>query len=396
MTSKGRVYTPLFSLKESLGENQQRQGIWRKKNRREKRVYKALIKDKSTGAEQEALLKIFINRDQEYKGELESLLKNPSPCCPQLLGFESFPGGGPLDRLFGAPEKKAIVMEYIKGVSLARLTDRFSLSAAEINSLLIAIHKGLKDLRKAGLCHGDLSLDNVLVDWKGQVKLIDFGKGNYQGQARGTPPFTAPELFKGGRASFLTDLFSLGVIEFALKNPERRLSMKTKSPEDFLSSSQPLLSLDPQKRFFPYSGEGKASPSLAEKVRDILSSLEGRQIQTEDLPAETAGIFSGGDFTGHLFRRAFRIALFSAALFLFAGASSAPLPTQSGILKVFTNRWFLISAPGLQSYAPFSAPLPSGKHIIKWKTANHEGEKRIHIERGKTLLLKDQDFLQKP
>ena len=401
MTSKGRVYRLLSALKESP----------------EKRVYKALIQDKAAGAEQEALLKIFINRDQEYQGELESLLKNPSPLCPRLLGFESFYSGRLWGRLFGAAEQKALVLEYISGVSLARLSQRFALSAAETGSLLASIYKGLKDLQKAGLCHGDLSLDNVLADQSGGARLIDFGKGNYQGQMRGTLPFAAPEILKGGQASFLSDLFSLGVIEFALRNPDRWLQMKKNPPEDFAAEGSPLLDPDPQKRYFPYAAgarEAKAPPTLAVKVRDILSLIEGEQARTEDLltgeglsgrrlfKARLRGALGArpcGAAPAAFSLRPFRFAVFFAALFLFAGASSAPLPPPllpEGTLQVFTNKWFWISAPGFRSYAPFSAHLPPGKHTIRWKTAGQEGEKRIHIEPRKVLFLKDKDFLEKP
>ncbi len=391
MTSKGRVYTLLRPLKES----------------REKQVYKAAVRDSASGAEQEALLKIFINRDQEYQGELASLIKNPSPSCPRLLGFESFPRGGLAGMFFGG-EKKALILEYIQGVSLGCLMRRFTLPAAEVRSLLASIYKGLADLQKAGLCHGDLSLDNVLADCAGRARLIDFGKGNYQGQPRGTLPFAAPEILKGGRASFLSDLFSLGVIEFALENPSRWLSMKTKSPEDFLSDSHPLRNPDPQKRFFPGHEPPRAMPSIAGKVQDILASLEGRRAQTESFPAnppqksagepESAvwGWRGGRGFAGQFFpKRPLGLTAFFAALVFFAGAPPASLPPPGGMLKVFTNKWFLISAADFKSYTPFSAPLPPGRHTIKWRSADKEGEKRIYIEPGRTLLLQDQDFLRR-
>lgn len=390
MTSKGRVYTLLLPLKEG----------------REKQVYKAAARDSASGTEQEALLKIFINRDQEYEGELASLIKNPSPSCPRLLGFESFPKSGLAGRFFGG-EKKALILEYIKGVSLSCLMRRFTLSAAEIRSLLASIYKGLTDLRKAGLCHGDLSLDNVLADCEGRARLIDFGKGNYQGQPRGTLPFAAPEIFKGGRASFSSDLFSLGVIKLALENPNRWLSMKARSPEEFFSDSCPLRNPDPQKRFFPRPEPPKALPSVAGKVQDILASLEGARAQTEGFPVSKTrrgdfksavlGRPGGSGFAG-LFplRRPLGLAAVFAALLFFAGASPSSLPPPGGMLKVFTNTWVLISAEGFKSsYAPFSAPLPPGRHTIKWRSADKEGEKRIYIEPGKTLLLQDQDFLRR-
>ena len=69
------------------------------------------------------------------------------------------------------------MLEYIKGgKSLSTGRRNFSLKPGEIQHILTSIYKGLKDLNKQGICHGDLSLDNVLIDEKAHIKLIDFGK----------------------------------------------------------------------------------------------------------------------------------------------------------------------------------------------------------------------------
>ena len=161
LVSKGTQYQILFSYKQDSS----------------KQILKALRKDEATGVAQEVILKIFLNEKKDYREEFESLSQIFSPYCVRLFGFENF------------VDKKALVLEYIKGVSLFQLIENFSLKTKEILHILTSIYKGLQDLNKQGLCHADLSLDNVLVDEKAHIKLIDFGKANYEQSLQGTPPF---------------------------------------------------------------------------------------------------------------------------------------------------------------------------------------------------------------
>ena len=190
LLAQGLKYRILFSFKQNPS----------------KQVCKAVREDKTKGLQQEVLLKIFLDKEQSYREEFESLSQVSSPYCARLFGFENF------------GDKKALVLEYIHGVSLFQLMDNFFLKPEEINHILVSIYKGLEDLNKQGLCHGDLSLDNVLIDENAHIKLIDFGKANYEQDIQGTPPFSAPEIFKGIRTSFLSDLYSLGVIDNFVKN----------------------------------------------------------------------------------------------------------------------------------------------------------------------------------
>jgi serine/threonine protein kinase len=71
-----------------------------------------------------------------------------------------------------------------------------------------------------GLAHGDLSLENVLLDAQGSnVVLIDFGAstGPRAVGVRGKPSYQAPEMHTGGEYdAFRADAFALGVLVFTL------------------------------------------------------------------------------------------------------------------------------------------------------------------------------------
>lgn len=339
-----------------------------------KGVYSAIKKDKDSGLVLKVLLKVFHKKDLAYQWEMESLLKIRSPYCAKLLNFEYFSG------------KKALVLEYIEGVSLSQLLENFKLSQSEIQGIVSSIYKGLQDLQDQNLCHGDLSLDNVLIDEQGQLKFIDFGKGNYEKSVQGTLPFVAPEILKGHRVSFFSDLFSLGIIEVVLKKSYRPKDLKKIKTEDLDLKDRGLTSSHPQQRG-TYVPESTSIPkSLLPKIKHVLSSLEGRHCETEKLPVQSF-------FMTNLKQKSLNISFLLGIAFYvgfacFSNISSDP----KSLLKVSTNEWSLISLDQFQSYAPFKKILSPGFYRLKWKMADAQGQKWIHIKTGQTLLLNDKDF----
>jgi len=361
LSAKGLKYRILFSFKQDSS----------------KQIVKAVREDKTKELQQEVLLKIFLDKGQSYREEFESLSQAFSPYCVRLLGFENF------------GDKKALVLEYISGVSLFQLMNNFFLKPEEINHILVSIYKGLEDLSKQGLCHGDLSLNNVLIDKDAHIKLIDFGKANYEQDIQGTPPFSAPEVFKGARPSFLSDLYSLGVIDILLKIPCPLSSLKDMRAEDF-NSDNPLLHSDPLKRFFPY----KVSPhpsrpstlkSLSYKVRELLASIESRRCSTVKNSKPVS-----------FFLLSFRKNAFLFFLLVFAGmASSRSHWLNHGWVKIYTNEWFILHVGGIESYTPLTLPLRAGWHSIQWRNKTTQGQKKIFVSKGKSLFLNDKSFLMK-
>ena len=361
LVAKGIQYQILFSFKQDSS----------------KHIFKALRKDKITGVQQEVLLKIFLKEKDSYREEFESLSQISSPYCVKLFGFENFGG------------KKALVLEYIKGISLFQLVENFFLNSREIQHILISIYKGLKELNKHGLCHGDLSLDNILIDEKAHIKFIDFGRANYEYGVQGTPPFLAPEIFKGAKANFLSDLYSLGVIEALLKNPYPLSSLKDIKAED-LNSNSPLLSSDPIKRFFPCEKQRKTATKkdlkwLSYKVKELVASLVSRRCPTVKNPKVKSPFFF--TFTKN-------VLLFFVLVFLGSVSSQPYFPSQ-GLIKIYTNEWFVVRIGKFKSYTPVTIPLKAGWHSINWKNKKSQGETKVFISRGESLFLNDKSFLRK-
>ncbi|MDF1563168.1 MAG: serine/threonine-protein kinase [Deltaproteobacteria bacterium] len=144
-----------------------------------------------------------------------------------------------------------LAMEHIEGRDLATVLQRLE-SADEFLPLEIWCEIGRKvaaaldhahtrlsgDGRPRGIVHRDVSPDNVILTFDGQVKLVDFGIAVAEGRVartqagtlKGKPPYMAPEQILSEQVDARADLFSLGTLlyragtgrhPFAGSSPER-------------------------------------------------------------------------------------------------------------------------------------------------------------------------------
>jgi serine/threonine protein kinase len=105
----------------------------------------------------------------------------------------------------------ALVMELFDGAPLSRMRPGDVLVTLRI---FMQVAKGLGALHGMGYGHFDLKPNNILVDTRGAVKIIDFGQacrlGSVKERIQGTPEFIAPEQVKRGQVTVKTDVFNFG------------------------------------------------------------------------------------------------------------------------------------------------------------------------------------------
>jgi len=129
-----------------------------------------------------------------------------------------------------------LAMELVRGRTLREVVDRcrergvrFGLGravhlTAEVARALAYAHRLEVDGRPAGLVHRDVSPQNVLVSFEGEVKLADFGIARAAGATEETKPGTikgklaymAPEQARGEPVDARADVFALGVVLWEL------------------------------------------------------------------------------------------------------------------------------------------------------------------------------------
>jgi serine/threonine-protein kinase len=115
-----------------------------------------------------------------------------------------------------------IVMEHAEGGSLRDLLDRSgSPSEERATALLREALDGLQAVHDAGIIHGDLKPENVLLTREGRVKLTDFGVARMQpghrtlvhatlGVPGGTLGYLSPEVLRGSDPSLSSDIYAMG------------------------------------------------------------------------------------------------------------------------------------------------------------------------------------------
>jgi len=130
-----------------------------------------------------------------------------------------------------------LAMEYIHGRDLSRLQGRFREMGAlmPIELALYIMQETCSGLSYAhrktdprgqplGLVHRDISPQNILVSFEGEVKIVDFGiakaslhaSSSESGQIKGKFQYMSPEQARGDRIDARADIFGIGAMLYEL------------------------------------------------------------------------------------------------------------------------------------------------------------------------------------
>lgn len=125
--------------------------------------------------------------------------------------------------------KDFLVMEYIRGVTLASKLAAGPLGGPELIEYATQLASALEAAHKEGVIHRDLKPSNILITPGGQLKMLDFGlarllTADWQSTTAsdrpgisGTLPYIAPEnLSESHHVDARSDLYSCGVIMYEM------------------------------------------------------------------------------------------------------------------------------------------------------------------------------------
>jgi serine/threonine-protein kinase len=127
--------------------------------------------------------------------------------------------------LFRADTDLLMVMEYVAGETLEKLSDRLGpMPPTHAAYLVDQVLSALEHAHRAGVVHRDMKPANVMVTEEGSVKIMDFGiarvRGAEQvtvdGRMMGTPAYMPPEQVLGQEVDGRADLYSVGVVFYRL------------------------------------------------------------------------------------------------------------------------------------------------------------------------------------
>ncbi len=120
---------------------------------------------------------------------------------------------------------KFITMEFVEGRDLrAVLRERGKLPPEETVRIIAQVCRALESAHAAGVVHRDLKPQNIMLDAKDRVYVMDFGIAHsletpgmtQTGALMGTPEYMSPEQAKGIKVDARSDLFALGIIFYEM------------------------------------------------------------------------------------------------------------------------------------------------------------------------------------
>ncbi len=120
---------------------------------------------------------------------------------------------------------KFITMEFVEGRDLrAVLRERGKLPPEETVRIIAQVCRALESAHAAGVVHRDLKPQNIMLDAKDRVYVMDFGIAHsletpgmtQTGVLMGTPEYMSPEQAKGIKVDARSDLFALGIIFYEM------------------------------------------------------------------------------------------------------------------------------------------------------------------------------------
>ncbi|HEY6766047.1 MAG TPA: serine/threonine-protein kinase [Candidatus Sulfotelmatobacter sp.] len=169
-------------------------------------------------------LKTVLLRGQEPEEEQE--FRKRFLCEAQAAGRLQHPG---IVAIYDVGEDQEhhdpyIVLEYVSGESLSRVLSREKkLPLARALQLAEEIAEALDYAHAQGVVHRDIKPANILLTEDGRAKIADLGIAQLNlahftlpGRVLGTPAYMAPEQLSGEGVDGRSDIFSLGVILYAM------------------------------------------------------------------------------------------------------------------------------------------------------------------------------------
>jgi serine/threonine-protein kinase len=121
-----------------------------------------------------------------------------------------------------------ISMEFVRGYTLSELSDEVEnkqMAPRVAVGVARQICRGLQAAHEQGIIHRDIKPQNVLIDHKGEVKLMDFGIARMAeapeamtqaGLIVGTPHYMSPEQVQGKQLDPRSDVYSMGVLIYEM------------------------------------------------------------------------------------------------------------------------------------------------------------------------------------
>lgn len=168
-----------------------------------------------------------------------------------------------------------LVMEYVAGVPITDYCVRESLDLPARLRLFTEVSDAVHFAHRHGVVHRDIKPANILVDDRGQVKLLDFGIARlvggetetartHPGLRLMTPDHASPEQVRGEEVDVTSDVYQLGLLLYELLSGSKAYRVADRS----VTELERVVCREPVE---PPSS--RAAPSLRRRLRGDLDSI---------------------------------------------------------------------------------------------------------------------------
>jgi len=219
-----------------------------------------------------------------FEREARVLASLNHPNIATLFGIEEFEG------------VRFLVLELVRGQSLASILARGPLPPESAARLAVQIADGLAKAHEAEIVHRDLKPDNFMMTDDGLLKILDFGLATAglapddlksemateailkteAGRVLGTTAYMSPEQVRGEALDHRSDQFAFGSVLYEMLTGRRAFSGSTAA-----DTMVAILGSEPDR---PFDYETRAPESLWSVIdRCLAKNPVGRYASTRDL-----------------------------------------------------------------------------------------------------------------
>jgi serine/threonine-protein kinase len=115
-------------------------------------------------------------------------------------------------------------MELLEGTDLRQRIKQGPVAAAQAVEIAKQVAEGLAFAHERGIVHRDIKPGNIMLNERGQAKIMDFGLARMRaadhktstGMVLGTPRYMSPEQISGEPVDQRSDIFSLGIVLYEM------------------------------------------------------------------------------------------------------------------------------------------------------------------------------------
>ncbi len=187
-----------------------------------------------------------------------------------------------------------IVMPYLSGETLADILTKERLSAEKSRNFALQIAAALEEAHLQNIIHRDIKPANIIVNNKGQLKVLDFGlakiieaetdekatqKLSSSGAIMGTVPYMSPEQLRGKTLNTSTDIFSFGVLLYEMSS-----GISPFQHDSNAESISAILNDEPDLNLIPFELRPIVQKSLMKKKAERYQSAKDLLFDLKSLP----------------------------------------------------------------------------------------------------------------